>query len=102
MNRNTHVGPLSRVRIPLPDHAVVCGRGTVDSPDDVRVYGPGPSGAHTTAHRDADIGVRVNSRCFSGTVEKFLQRLDNDSTVTAEQRATALEYVAQIRIDFDL
>lgn len=69
---------------------------------DVLVLGPGPSGAYTTAHRDVNIGVRVNSRCYSGSVPGFRERLDHDVTVTPAQRAKALEYIDLITQHFAL
>jgi hypothetical protein len=67
---------------------------------DVLVMGPGPSGAVTTAHRDTKIGIRVNSRCYTGSVQGFRERLDKDITVTPEQRAQALVYIEQIERHF--
>lgn len=58
--------------VTLPVNADIRGRAVIDSEDDFKVYGPGrSSGKFTTAHRDADIGIRVNRGCFSGTVDQF-------------------------------
>jgi hypothetical protein len=49
----------------------------VEARDDWLLVGPAKSsGRFTTAFRDADIGVRVECGCFTGSVQEFSEQIE--------------------------
>ena len=58
-------------------NAKVAGYGRVSQTSDYITLGPDKfADLFTTAHKDAEIGVRVNCGCFSGTVDEFLTAIE--------------------------
>ena len=82
-------------------NACVYGDARVSGNADILVIGPAiSSGRYTTAHTDSVIGVRVNTGCFSGTVEEFIAAIER----THKDNAVALRqyrgFVAAIKAHF--
>ena len=84
-------------------NACVSGDACVSGNADILVIGPAiSSGRYTTAHTDSVIGVRVNTGCFSGTVEEFIaaiERTHKDNAVSLRQYRG---FVAAIKAHFGL
>jgi NDP-sugar pyrophosphorylase family protein len=56
----------------LHGNAVIRGEGLIESVADYMLLGPAISSENfTTAHRDTKIIVRVNTGCFSGSIDEF-------------------------------
>lgn len=67
LSDRTVIGGRARVQ-----YANIRGDGHVMKSSDYLVVGPAvSSGRFTTAHRDREIGVRVNTGCFSGSLGEF-------------------------------
>ena len=66
---SAYIGPYAIVS----GSAQVSGAARVSKTRDHIVLGPslGESQRYITAHRDTEIGVRVNAGCFSGTLAEF-------------------------------
>ena len=84
-------------------NACVYGDARVSGNADILIIGPAiSSGRYTTAHTDSVIGVRVNTGCFSGTVEEFIDAIES----THKDNAVALRqyrgFVAAIKAHFGL
>lgn len=59
------------------NHACVCGDAVIcDSADWIHVGPSTSSRRFTTAHRDAELGVRVNCGCFSGSLAEFAAAIE--------------------------
>ena len=68
--------------------AQVCENGLIRHTRDHIVLGPAiSSGRFTTAHRDSNIGIRVNCGCFSGTFAEFKKSIER----THKDHGPALE-----------
>lgn len=64
--------------------ATINGRVLLTSRYSVFTVGPSPTSHRTvTAHHDLDIGIRVNTGCFSGTLEQYRERLEDTHKFSA-------------------
>jgi hypothetical protein len=62
-------------------NAKVYGNAQVAGVNDILVVGPAKSsGRYTTAVKDREIGVRVCTGCFSGTVNEFRDQIESKHT----------------------
>ena len=53
-------------------NAMVSGNALIKKSADILIVGPAlSSGRYTTAHKDSLIGVRINTGCFSGSLDEF-------------------------------
>ena len=82
-------------------NAQVSGNALIEKTSDYIVIGPSKSsGRYATAHRDSVIGVRVNCGCFSGSVDEFINAINETHKDNKEFQAEYLLFVALIKNRF--
>lgn len=86
---NTGINAVGLVMGQRLGKAVIKGRVLITEARDVLVLGPSPSsGRSITAHIDLDLGIRINTGCFSGTLEHYKCALE----LTHKDTPTFLAY----------
>jgi UDP-3-O-[3-hydroxymyristoyl] glucosamine N-acyltransferase len=82
-------------------NAKVSGAALIEKTSNYIVIGPAKSsGRYTTAHRDSVIGVRVNCGCFSGSIDEFINAINETHKDNKEFQKEYLLFVALIKNRF--
>ena len=87
----------------VSDNAFVSGDARVSGDADILTMEPAiSSGRHTTAHTDSVIGVRVNTGCFSGSIQEFIDAIESTHKGNAVALRQYRSFVAAIKAHFGL
>ncbi len=87
----------------ISGNAEICGNANIKSTADYITIGPAiSSGRFTTAHVDSKIGVRVNTGCFSGSVDEFIAAIHETHANNPRALKQYLGFVACIKAHFDI
>jgi UDP-3-O-[3-hydroxymyristoyl] glucosamine N-acyltransferase len=87
----------------ISGNAVICGNAIIQATADYITIGPAiSSGRFTTAHVDSKIGVRVNTGCFSGSVDEFIAAIQETHANNPRELKQYLGFVACIKAHFDI
>ncbi len=87
--------------VEIHPEARIKGRAEIATQDDILVIGP-VHGAWFTAHRDADLGVRVVRLCHSGTLQEYEVRFEDYCQGDQARIAACQAAVDQIKAHFNL
>jgi hypothetical protein len=75
----------------------------IESTEDYITIGPAISSCRfTTAHIDSKIGVRVNTGCFSGSLDEFIAAIHKTHANNPRALKQYLGFVAYIKAHFDI
>ena len=84
-------------------NAQVSGDALIENTTDYIVIGPAKSsGRCTTAHKDLYLGIRVNTGCFSGSLEEFEAAINKTHAGDDEFKRQYLMFVSLIKDHFNL
>ena len=82
-------------------NARVYGNALVSGNDSYLLIGPAKSsGRFTTAHKDAETGVRVNCGCFTGTVQEFSDAVEKTHAGSQPALEQYRAFAALIKVNF--
>ncbi len=94
-----YIGPDARIS----GNATISGNAIIQSTADYITIGPAiSSGRFTTAHVDSKIGVRVNTGCFSGSVDELIAAIQETHANNPRVLKQYLGFVACIKAHFDI
>lgn len=83
--------------------ADIRGDGLLKSRTDYIVLGPAKSSERfTTAHKDSLIGIRVNTGCFSGSLDEFIAAIQETHANNPSVFKQYMGFVACIKAHFEL